>query len=457
VNNFRTILVFLIFLFSVVFSHSATAQNAVKVSPGNYVGKWSILGVTGTKSGPANVMLNAGAYIVQVGVHLGHVRIEVDANGVVESLNKDAMLGGSLSLTFKTKQVAIDPGDYFGKWYVLSVTDAMQGSQSVSLVPNLGYIVQVGVHIGQVSINIDAAGEVTSENEDAMLGGSLSLTFKTKKVAIDPGDYAGKWYVLSVTDAMQGSQSVSLVPNLGYIVQVGVHIGRVSINIDAAGGVTSVNEDAMLGGSLSLTFKTAEVNIDPTTYGDRWYVLNVTGEKYGEQDVILVCNLSYILQGGYSINRENFMVDSACSPKPSVVPIVINGTSHDFKLTQSFSLVVGIDIKPGSTTNPVNPKSNGKIRVAILSAPGFRPLDVVSSSVKFGRTGTEVNGKPEKNPRDLNHDRVPDIVFHFSLAGGKTGIRCGDISASLTGLTSNNKAIFASDFITTVGQGGCKR
>lgn len=152
------------------------------------------------------------------------------------------------------------------------------------------------------------------------------------------------------------------------------------------------------------------------------------------------------------------MVDQLCNPMPAVVSVAVNGTSYDFRLTQNASLIIEIDIKPGSSRNHVNPKSNGKIKVAILSSPVFNPVDVVSSSVRFGRTGIEVGGLPDKNHRDLNNDGVPDIVFRFSMAGGKTGIRCGDIAANLSGLTNTGNAITASDYVeTTVGRGVCER
>lgn len=167
----------------------------------------------------------------------------------------------------------------------------------------------------------------------------------------------------------------------------------------------------MVGGPSSLTFKTTEVNIDPTTYSEHWNVIYVTGEIQGKNTVNLVCNLNYILQAGLSTNREIFMVDQLCNPMPAVVSVAVNGTSYEFRLTQNASLIIEIDIKPGSSRNHVNSKSNGKIKVAILSSPVFNPVDVVSSSVRFGRTGIEVGGLPDKNHRALNNDGVPDIFF----------------------------------------------
>lgn len=107
-----------------------------------------------------------------------------------------------------------------------------------------------------------------------------------------------------------------------------------------------------------------------------------------------------------------------------------------------------IDIKPGSDSNPINPKSKGVTSVAILSTPTFDATTIDPLSVKFGpNEATEVHGRG--HIEDVNGDGRLDLVLHFDAQD--TGIQCGDTSASLTGETINGQAIAGSDSIQTVG------
>lgn len=110
--------------------------------------------------------------------------------------------------------------------------------------------------------------------------------------------------------------------------------------------------------------------------------------------------------------------------------------------------IVDIDIKPGSVPNSINPKSKGVIPVAILTTDIFDATTVDPLSVKFGP-----NGATEAHKRghieDANGDGNPDMVLHFNTQ--KTGIKCGDTSASLTGKALDGQDIEGSDSIQTVG------
>jgi hypothetical protein len=108
---------------------------------------------------------------------------------------------------------------------------------------------------------------------------------------------------------------------------------------------------------------------------------------------------------------------------------------------------VAIDIKPGSSPNAINPKSNGVIPVAILTTDTFDATTVDPLTVEFGPGGaTEAHGRG--HIEDVNHDGEPDLVFHFRTQ--ETGIQCGDTSASLTGETFDGDAIEGTDVIKTV-------
>jgi hypothetical protein len=113
--------------------------------------------------------------------------------------------------------------------------------------------------------------------------------------------------------------------------------------------------------------------------------------------------------------------------------------------------VISIDIKPGSSPNRLNPKSHGVIPVAILTTDTLDATTVDPLSVRFGPKGAkEVHKKG--HIEDVNHDGEPDLVLHFKTQA--TGMKCGDISASLTGETFDGDPIQGSDSIKTVG---CKK
>jgi hypothetical protein len=112
---------------------------------------------------------------------------------------------------------------------------------------------------------------------------------------------------------------------------------------------------------------------------------------------------------------------------------------------------VTIEIKPGGSPNPINPKSHGVIPVAILSTETFDATTVDLLSVRFGPEGAQ-EAHNKGHIEDVNHDGKPDLMLHFRTQA--TGIQCGQTSASLTGETFDGDPIQGSDAIKTVG---CKQ
>jgi hypothetical protein len=111
-------------------------------------------------------------------------------------------------------------------------------------------------------------------------------------------------------------------------------------------------------------------------------------------------------------------------------------------------LTVVIDILPGEVLNPINPKKQGVIPVAILTTATFDATTVNASTVRFGKTGKEA-APVQVAVEDVNGDGLDDLILHFNTPD--TGIQCGDTSASLTGQTFSGQAIQGSDSIVTVG------
>ena len=106
---------------------------------------------------------------------------------------------------------------------------------------------------------------------------------------------------------------------------------------------------------------------------------------------------------------------------------------------------ISIDI---SLRESINPKSKGKVSVAILTTATFDATTVDPSTVRFGATGTEA-APVHSTLEDVDGDGDIDMVLHFNTQD--TGIVCGITSVSLIGETLSGQVIAGSDSINTVG------
>jgi hypothetical protein len=121
----------------------------------------------------------------------------------------------------------------------------------------------------------------------------------------------------------------------------------------------------------------------------------------------------------------------------------------DLVLTATPSVTgVAIDIKPGSSSNSLNPHSRGRIPVAILTTDSFDATTVEPTTVRFGATGTEA-APVHWALEDVDGDGDTDLILHFKTEAA--GIACGDTNAFLTGETVGGQAIEGSDSVSTVG------
>ncbi|MGH6961939.1 MAG: hypothetical protein ACREE7_15765 [Dongiaceae bacterium] len=78
-------------------------------------------------------------------------------------------------------------------------------------------------------------------------------------------------------------------------------------------------------------------------------------------------------------------------------------------------LQINIDIKPGGSDqpSPVNPRSKGKVPVALFGSSEFAVDDVDQASLTFGHSGDEASLAKCNAPKDINGDLWPDMLCHF--------------------------------------------
>ena len=105
-------------------------------------------------------------------------------------------------------------------------------------------------------------------------------------------------------------------------------------------------------------------------------------------------------------------------------------------------LQINIDIKPGKDDSaaPINPKSKGKIPVALLSSPEFNAVTVKINSLRFGPTGSN-GASPSSCGRggeDVNSDGLLDLVCHFD--NQRAGFSATDEEGIVKGTTDDGHA-----------------
>jgi hypothetical protein len=106
-----------------------------------------------------------------------------------------------------------------------------------------------------------------------------------------------------------------------------------------------------------------------------------------------------------------------------------------------------IDIKPGSSTNPIQRGAAGSTPVAILSSATFSaPARVMQSSLTFGRTGTETSFVKCDAPQDVNGDGRLDLVCKFDTK--KSGFQLGNTVGVLRGRTVAGARFEGTDVVT---------
>ena len=118
------------------------------------------------------------------------------------------------------------------------------------------------------------------------------------------------------------------------------------------------------------------------------------------------------------------------------------------------TIVVAIDIQPGSSPNRINPGSDGAATVAILTtsladgdAVDFDAFDVDPLTVRFGPLGVAAQGPPHAKDVDRDGDLDMMLTFHVRAAG----IPCGATTATLTGETLAGQPFVGTDSILTLG------
>ncbi len=112
---------------------------------------------------------------------------------------------------------------------------------------------------------------------------------------------------------------------------------------------------------------------------------------------------------------------------------------------------VGIDVKPGSDSNPIQPSGRGVVPVALLGSEDFDVADADPGTLAFGPGGAAPSGQPESE--DVNGDGFTDLVSHHRTR--ETGIAPGDTEACLEGASFAGLPLRGCDEVRIVGRARC--
>jgi hypothetical protein len=120
----------------------------------------------------------------------------------------------------------------------------------------------------------------------------------------------------------------------------------------------------------------------------------------------------------------------------------------DFGPEYAQTIIVDIDIKPGSDSNAVNPLARGILPVAILGSDSFDVADVDATTLAFGPGEAAPLHSSGGHAEDVNDDGYTDWVSQYRIED--VGIAAGDTELCMTGETLDGIPIEGCDAIVTV-------
>lgn len=208
------------------------------------------------------------------------------------------------------------------------------------------------------------------------------------------------------------------------------------IAINSTGSLVYVANRLIFGGSVAVIDTSSNSVVESIEVGE-----NPVGISLSPNDL-----KAYIACGG---SKKVYVLDTVTNSIITTIAVGRGPVAFGKFIDTSSYIKVNIDIKPGDDTNSINPKSKGKIPVAILSTENFdAPSQIDLTNLTFGQTGDEQSLAFCQGAEDVNRDGLQDLVCHFYTQ--ETGFQCGDTVGILMGKTKGGMVIGGSDLVKIV-------
>ncbi len=184
-----------------------------------------------------------------------------------------------------------------------------------------------------------------------------------------------------------------------------------------AGDVVTLDIDGGIGGAMDVN--TVIAVFDDQFMMKRMNYYNTVDEGSTSIADARIDNFTLEKSGYYYVGVSNYPRFFRNGGGVWNTQLIANG---DYKLVvtglKPDVMQINIDVKPGNDDDnewaPINPKSRGKIPVALLSSGDFDAMSVDVSSLRFGAGGGEESlSHCNKSGKDVNGDGMLDMLCHF--------------------------------------------
>ncbi len=259
---------------------------------------------------------------------------------------------------------------------------------------------------------IQSAQSLTVNGGEVTISAAIGVPGATEIITTPRGS-------MTVPASTDDLDFVSFYARAGDVITIDVDNGIGGVqNVDTILAVFDSNKKVLRMNNVAATLDSGSASVDDARIDN--FEVTATGVYY----VGVSSYPRHFIDGG--------LVDTATGPAGDY-NLVITGVSPS---TQQIS----IDIKPGSRElAPINPKSKGKIPVALLSGNGFSAMDVKPASLTFGSTGNEASlSKCNSAGEDVNGDGLLDLVCHFENQAA--AFKASDLEGVVRGSTKSGAA-----------------
>lgn len=150
----------------------------------------------------------------------------------------------------------------------------------------------------------------------------------------------------------------------------------------------------------------------------------------------------YVASASEDLVKQGAIVTLPAGVDPRTITLVV---TDDEGLTDFVTIsTMPMDIKPDSSENPVNPKSQGVLPVALLSSAALNATKIDASTLRLG-PGEAKAEPPFVHAEDVNGDGLVDLMLQFPTQ--EIGLATGMTTLCMTGTLPDGRAFQACDSI----------